>query len=337
MRINVRLLASLLIVIAFGGCARRNTTVQPITRTAPPRPEAPITSLKATKGLVCLNCHNALTVDTGMTPAIAYSHEKHQNRGAHCNQCHSDLGHGTGGSIHAPGIRPGHPQCFACHDGKRASNKCDYCHLQRAEPNPHPANWLGVHGSSALTNPSNCRECHDDSFCVQCHTLTMPHPSNWAPIHGKQLSRGDCVRCHPPQYCNQCHQRTQPASHQRKDFPKAHGQLAVLGSDCTVCHSKQFCLNCHKLPMPHPSNWTSAHTGPAKTQSDVCLRCHKLDECRTCHGTNKIMGHPTEFLMQHITETPKNPNPDCRVCHAPSFCARCHPKGIDGKIFPGGK
>lgn len=337
MRIIVRLLASLLAIFVVGGCARQARPVGgAITRPVPPRPEATVTSLKTTKGLVCFDCHNALTVDTGRSPTIAFSHEKHANRGAHCNQCHIDLAHGTPGHVHAPGIMPGHPQCFACHDGKKASNKCDYCHLTRLAPSPHPPDFLAVHGRAALKNSSGCRECHKESFCLNCHTLPMPHPRNWVSIHGTQLGQGDCARCHTQQFCNQCHQRTQPASHKQKGFPQSHGSLAVLGSDCTVCHSKAFCLNCHKLPMPHPSNWTSGHAVPGKAQTDVCLRCHSLGDCRTCHETLKIMGHPTDFLMAHMAEARK-PNPDCRVCHAPSFCARCHPKGIDGKIFPGGK
>jgi len=333
MRISVKLLASLLVIIALGGCARHTKPVQPITRQAPLRSEAAITSLRSTEGLVCFKCHNALTVDTGRKPTIAFSHEKHANRGTHCNQCHSDLGHGKNSQVHAPGIMPGHPQCFACHDGKKASNKCGYCHLQRGEPNPHPADWLGVHGMPALKNRASCLECHDDLSCVQCHTLTMPHPSNWVAVHGRQLSQGDCARCHPQQYCNQCHQRTRPSSHGTKGFTQTHGKLAVFGSDCSVCHSNQFCLNCHKLPMPHPGNWTSAHAAPGQTQTQTCVRCHKLDECQTCHGNNKIMGHPTDFLMAHMAEA-KKPNPDCRVCHAQSFCAKCHPNGIDGNVFP---
>lgn len=341
MKIIAKLLASLIAAIIIGGCARQARPVEGVaSHPAPPMPEAQVTALETTRGLICSKCHTALTVDTGRKPLIAFSHEKHQNRGFHCNQCHTDLAHGKDtvpGRIHGEGIMPGHPQCFVCHDGTRASNKCGYCHLGRSEPNPHPVNWLGIHGTSVRKSPSSCRKCHDESFCAKCHTVDMPHPSSWTAIHGKQLARGDCVRCHPQQDCNACHQRTLPASHKRKGFAQTHGGLAVPGSNCTLCHSKQFCSDCHKLPMPHPSDWTSAHTGPGKTQTDACLRCHNVSECRTCHDKLKITGHPAEFLMPHITETRKDPDPDCRVCHAPAYCATCHPKGMNGKIFPGGK
>ena len=222
-------------------------------------------SLTTTNGLICAECHNALTVDTGGEPAIAFSHERHQNRGFHCNQCHPELGHSkNGGPVHAPGIKPGHPQCFTCHDGKKASNKCEYCHMRRSQPSPHPPDFLAIHDKSALQDSSICGRCHDQMFCENCHTVQMPHPQNWRGIHGQHIGEGDCARCHPKEFCNQCHKRTKPGSHQRKDFVRAHGGLAVLGANCTLCHPKQFCLNCHKLPMPHPSNWTRAHPGPGR-------------------------------------------------------------------------
>jgi len=340
MKIIAKLLTSLLVIVAFGGCARHAEQAQPFARPAPYKPEATLAALDTTENLVCTECHTVLTVDTGKKLLIAFSHEKHRNRGYHCNQCHAELGHpkeGATGQVHGPGIMPGHPQCLVCHDGKKAANQCEFCHLTRSAPSPHPPDYLAFHGKAALHDPSNCKECHNESFCQHCHTLPMPHPRNWASIHGKKLDDGDCVRCHAPQYCSQCHQRTRPASHRKKTFVQTHGGVAGVGGNCLVCHSNQFCLNCHKVPMPHPSDWTSAHTKPGKTQTDVCMRCHQVSECRTCPEKLKIMGHPAEFLMAHITETPKIANPDCRVCHAPSYCAKCHPKGIDGKIFPGGK
>lgn len=167
---TLRLLVSLLVIIAVAGCARHEEPVQTPGRVAglaPIRPTGPapsITSLKTTRDLVCSNCHTALTVDSGRKPSIAFSHEKHKNRGFHCNQCHTNLAHGIG-------IMPGHPQCFACHNGRTASRDCDLCHLRRADINPHARNFLRIHGQPALRNQSRCRECHAESFCLDCHTF----------------------------------------------------------------------------------------------------------------------------------------------------------------------
>ena len=323
----------LLLISTLTGCSRR---------TAPPagqgartrniaRTSAPITSLRNMNGLVCSECHNALTVDTGgRRNAVSFSHENHLNRGYHCSNCHPTL-------VHDESITPGHPQCFPCHDGKKASRDCEYCHIRRSDINPHPPKYLPMHDEDALRGKLNCVQCHDKSFCQNCHTLQMPHPRGWELTHGIQVGTGDCARCHTRSYCMQCHQSTEPPSHGRRDWMKIHGASSQSwGNNCALCHSPNYCFDCHKIRMPHPSNWTHCHVDPGRKQTGVCVQCHDVQECRTCHGRRKILGHPAQFITGHA-QAARQPNPDCRVCHDPGFCKRCHPTGINGKIFPGGK
>lgn len=330
------ILVSLILILALAGCGNRRQVVPgavvqaPVTSAA--RLSVAVPSLRQMRGLSCEECHNALTVDTGGGKAgIAFSHETHFRRGVHCNQCHGTL------ATHGKMIKPSHPQCFVCHDGKRVSQSCNVCHVSRQRINPHQPGFMKVHGQSALKRQLDCAQCHAKDFCTNCHTLQMPHPRNWSAIHGTQLGSGDCIRCHAKDFCARCHAGTMPQSHHGRDWTQVHGGASLqLGSNCGVCHSSRFCLNCHGLQMPHPNNWTSAHAGPGKTSNGVCWKCHQVNECRTCHTQRKIVGHPMPFVATH-PPIARGPNPDCRVCHAPSFCAGCHPQGIDGKIFPGGK
>jgi len=334
MTLTVRRAAALVsLAAALSGCARQQRAgiTRELLVSPPARPSAEITSLRGMKGLVCSDCHNALTVETSGDTAIAFSHSKHLDRGYHCTGCHPSLAHGGM-------ISPGHPQCFACHNGSTASKNCDLCHLRRADVNPHPPNFVKVHGKRARDRPTSCRVCHYEPFCTNCHTLEIPHPRNWTANHGPQIAAGDCLRCHSREYCSQCHRTTRPASHSQKDWLRAHGKASLpMGSNCGLCHARQFCLNCHGLPMPHPSDWTSAHAPPGRAQVGICERCHAIEECRNCHAEREILGHPPAgagFLAKHA-EAARRPSPDCRICHSPDFCGQCHPDGVDAAVFPG--
>lgn len=333
--ILILILTGTVLILIFNGCGEKNPEKQSsLTRQAKTLPaidNSKITSVRGMRNLVCSDCHNALTVDTGGGKfGISFSHEKHLNRGFHCSGCHPTLKHG-------PGIRPGHKQCFVCHDGKKASQACSECHLKQGTLNPHPPNYVSRHGKDALGHKLDCGKCHSPDFCMNCHTLQMPHPKGWVQIHGTQITKGDCGKCHTDKYCWECHGRTKPRSHLQRNWMQAHGQAQLqFGSNCAECHNPQYCINCHKLPMPHPGNWTSAHSVVGKTQTNLCWRCHNLNQCRSCHGNQRILGHKLPFIAEHPAAA-RAPNPDCRVCHEKSFCARCHPSGIDGKIFPEGK
>lgn len=171
--------------------------------------------------------------------------------------------------------------------------------------------WMGEHRALALKAGKNCADCHDQSFCIQCHTgggvdvelramnskhdyIPKSHRSNWLDIHQiKTLDNPQtCTRCHLQKYCNDCHSRFR-----KGDLKiKSHKMLGPNGQkyspainehatearrniqSCQTCHPEgDVCIQCHASGKtnPHPRNWSSIKNNfRNKAGNRVCTKCH---------------------------------------------------------------
>jgi hypothetical protein len=231
-------------------------------------------------------------------------------------------------------VTPPMTACTACHyhSEEVAQAKCQPCHvsLRRFPLKPieslagfsHTANWIHEHAILAKNTAQTCAQCHDQTFCANCHaTSTVPfRPEIRFPekVEANFIHRGDYVSRH------QIEVQADPAM-------------------CRRCHGSFFCDSCHTAQNvsprvrlntganpnnPHPPNWANAvgagpqlfHGDAARANIVTCAGCHDQGAraiCTTCHRVGGIGGnpHPGDFLRHHkLSETATTPM--CQACHA---------------------
>ena len=218
----------------------------------------------------CNSCHKA--------EGIALNHDSDWVRGhrvlaarvnAKCAECHDQA------------------WCLDCHQGGGIDPKLSTQNYKRDYvPKSHRSDWLEIHPLKALDNPQICTRCHDQKYCVQCHsrfkTTDLAFDS-----HRRQFTSINLTSIGPnhglfkPEQCQTCHPGGILPVHQ---WSAAHGAEARRNLQaCQTCHSDgDVCLKCHSARQnaglrinPHPRNW-DAIKGNLRDKSNgrSCIRCH---------------------------------------------------------------
>lgn len=191
--------------------------------------------------------------------------------------------------------------------------ECNDCHKAEGIAPNHDGDWVRSHRTLVKQSPNNCAQCHNQSFCLDCHKggginadlsaenfgrdfAPKSHRSDFITIHPikAQDNPQTCYRCHDQKFCTACHDR----------FPK--GKLRIkshlmLGPDgqryapalhehatearrnlqsCQTCHPEgDVCIQCHANKPggtnPHPRNWKDIKGNfKDKAGDKVCRKCH---------------------------------------------------------------
>lgn len=203
------------------------------------------------KNEICEKCHRQDVQQTVERKRIIVRHRDILKNGSRCTDCHNTIAHGK---ITTNSTYPNMDSCALCHDGKKASKKCDLCHSKKVGPLPtarvgpwwvtHSGTWVKTHG---MGDQRTCQACHREDFCVKCHSVSLPHPDGWPFIHG---------------------QTARP-----------------IMNSCRTCHLESFCFSCHQIEMPHPDGFLPRHSKEAKRLglNKNCYRCHTAVDCDQCH------------------------------------------------------
>lgn len=188
--------------------------------------------------------------------------------------------------------------------------ECSSCHKSEGVAPNHDSDWVRGHRLVAGKANSKCKECHQQSWCLDCHqgggsgdNLTVDnfgrdykpksHRSDFIGLHPLKAkdSPQQCYRCHDQKsFCNSCHSRFPMGSLRIKSHlmlgPNGQQYSFAIGEhstearrnlqSCAACHPEgDVCIQCHSSGKvrPHPRNWKS---GNLKDRSDgkVCLKCH---------------------------------------------------------------
>jgi predicted CXXCH cytochrome family protein len=270
----------------------------------------------------CGFCHddvrNARPFAPRPTPELHLDHAAHIERVKEdCSTCHKALPSPRRAAAHAPAMAA----CLGCHEHKKDYDeaRCTKCHtdLSRYPLKPvadfsHRGDFLRNHAAPARSSVEACAQCHDQSFCADCHTKSAParielllpervdrnflHRNDFLSRHALEAAAdpSSCQRCHGPSFCTTCHEAeglTPATSKGRDPHPPGwmlrgsatfHGPAARRDiASCAACHDqgpRTNCIGCHKVGgpggNPHPPGWSDRHGGDEKRRNGMCLYCH---------------------------------------------------------------
>jgi len=269
----------------------------------------------------CAFCHRDPEHPGSYAPVVRglrLSHAEHIERvNEDCSRCHKTLPEleRSGSTV------PPMSACTQCHEHatELANGTCNNCHvdLRRFALRPvsvfsHQGDFVRQHGPSARAAGEGCAQCHDQTFCADCHarTVAIPieakfpervtadfiHRADFLSRHQieARADEGLCRRCHGQSFCESCHtaenltpRSSNPRSPHPPDFSfpgssNSHGPLARRDiAACAACHdqgARSICVDCHKVGGvggdPHPAGWTSHHPRDEINRNPMCLTCH---------------------------------------------------------------
>lgn len=292
-----------------------------------------LTTVDLPKEKVCLGCHKEEKLEKKncgfchTDPANPQKHAKHERglnmdhtkhlervKDEDCTVCHKQLPD----PLWTEGLAPPMDACFTCHEHEEqyARGECEPCHkdLARFPLKPlanysHRAEFVKNHRQEARSGAAMCANCHEDSFCAECHAKTVDHKVEY--VHAESVERSFI---------------------HRNDFLSRHPIEAKADqSMCMRCHGTNFCQACHVqhglLPgaegalNPHPQGFGDGKAHGAAARKDIvgCAACHDqgaASNCVSCHKVGGVGGnpHPPSWLLRHPHDE-IGANPMCRACH----------------------
>jgi hypothetical protein len=252
-------------------------------------------------------------------PPVTMSHAKHIERVKEdCTKCHKSLPNPLIDATVAVKMS----DCLSCHEhGEQyAVTQCKGCHenlaayaLKPVSDFSHQGNYIEHHAGDARSSAEQCAQCHDQTFCSDCHAKTVAtrieakfpekvaaqfiHSNDFLARHSieQAADSASCQRCHGRSFCDSCHQAqhlTTLALNPRDPHPVGwslpgsanfHGQEARrdIGS-CAACHdqgAQSNCVTCHKVGgiggNPHPASWLGRHDQKEIANNGMCRICHQ--------------------------------------------------------------
>lgn len=191
-----------------------------------------------------------------------------------------------------------------------ALSECNDCHKSEGVAPNHDADFVRGHRVLASKSGSNCKQCHEQKWCLDCHQgggsgddlsqsnfgrdyKPKSHRSDFMSIHPIKAKDNpqNCYRCHDAvAFCNACHNRFPSGTLRIKSHMMAgtSGQTYNFVSgeharearrnlqSCQTCHPEgDVCIQCHSTGKvrPHPRSWRSGAIKD-RTNAKMCLKCH---------------------------------------------------------------
>lgn len=207
----------------------------------------------------CFTCHRYI-VENVAEGTVRTRHKDFIESDWSCSRCHKGIGHKEQRVF---SMR----YCLECHDGARATARCEDCHikdiylarLKKEVPEESPRVSAG---------PIQCYNvCHPkevDAICTPCHGVEMPHPREFIARHATYSyeNRALCVRCHEERGATTarpcgCHPPEDTMHGSYESWFIQHRSVARAGSTSTncLCHysafsSSDICDVCHLEGSP---------------------------------------------------------------------------------------
>jgi hypothetical protein len=251
---------------------------------------------------------------------VRFNHAAHLAKpGVTCTTCHKE-------PPEAGQTKPAHLSMSACtgchkHQADFAAGLCTPCHVdlkkyeKPVEAFRHAGDFLKLHGGLAKPTAESCAQCHDQTFCADCHSGTTT-AARQSVLFPEEVQR-DFIH--------------------RGDYQSRHMvEAGASPASCRKCHGSKFCEDCHtqrnliqrfttgpQPQNPHPDGWGTNQGGgnfhgPAARKNIVaCAACHDNGGepiCVTCHSSGGPNPHPPSFLSKRRTED-RTKKAMCMACH----------------------
>lgn len=193
---------------------------------------------------------------------------------------------------------------------KMEIRECNSCHKSEGVSPNHDADFVRGHRVLAGKAGSNCSQCHDQAWCLDCHqgglldgtnlakenfgrdSHPKSHRSDWISIHPiqSQNNQQQCNRCHDQKYCTACHSRLPQNSLKSLGFKSHDNQQGA--------------------------RWGFEHATEARRSLQQCQTCHADgDTCKKCHSGGGVSPHPRGFKAGNYND--RSSSKVCLQCHLP--------------------
>jgi nitrate/TMAO reductase-like tetraheme cytochrome c subunit len=267
----------------------------------------------------CERCHNITSREVTPSGDIIIPHDKHQEEGIECVQCHSGTAHGEisdrkvtyksdyekwneklGASLMSDKkyISPKMETCMDCHKVRKAPMECTACHESSMIPDNHQSETfkVGDHGKIQSADLKTCDKCH--SYMSEPNDL-FKEDANYTKYLNQDESNSNSVTvseyAKTNTFCKDCHGQ-KPKSHERVSFTTEHGRYSKETDTCFTCHDNRItsespvtnvsCASCH--PSSHKGGqWKERHPFKLAENQKIdrsCLLCHVEETCSKCHS-----------------------------------------------------
>lgn len=191
-------------------------------------------------------------------------------------------------------------------------DECSECHKGSGVLPNHGAFWTKEHRLPAQKASANCADCHQQSFCLDCHVgggiepdlkrslsrrgeyMPKTHRSDYVSIHSMKATDNpqNCYRCHESSFCTEC-----------------HGKVREKGNMKIRSHRKAGTSN-------QTYNWNSDHAAEARRNLQSCETCHPdADVCVSCHRSGMTNPHPRNWREISKRYKDESRGRTCRKCH----------------------
>jgi hypothetical protein len=278
----------------------------------------------------CTQCHSD---NRRVTPSkgIIIDHEAHAENDVHCTVCHNRVAHPENFELTLPDNAK-HDDfmtmtaCFRCHsqeEGGLAPGACEVCHPPDFELKPDNHFEAGFYQLGG-----------DSSGHAQLALRALGATSS-AEASGTDSAESTGTESAAEQAAEQDAAEQQTAEESSGEGRESEVPPLDDVFYCGTCHANRFCESCHGLPMPHPPDFVKGHGELGKTKPEVCSNCHAVgDAARTastqfCNSCHHPQGDPTlPWVSQHFKVVQQSGASPCFECHDPTYCAKCHVRGI---------
>lgn len=186
-----------------------------------------------------------------------------------------------------------------------------------------------------------CKKCHDEKFLSDVtYAGTTTHGPLWSFQHGPDAKREykKCEICHDEGKrkgsigCTDCHEAL--AADEQGDFANAMNNVhrsefkvshpIAARTDpqlCEKCHSNNYCVECHEAFRPEDLSVLSHRKG-FSTGLSPSHEFFSTQSCQTCHVDSVLPEH--EWSNAHKREARRNLS-TCQACHPDGdVCLKCH-------------
>ncbi len=225
---------------------------------------------------------------------------------------------------------------------------CNECHAANNVEPTHGSFWVQEHRLVKDKLPSNCRDCHQQSYCMDCHYgggidrdlhvstsgpdyMPKSHRTDFREIHPIKAREDPraCYRCHNAKaFCEECHSKFRPdqlamVSHRRQFRDVNIDSIGPVHAGFTDLNNVNpaLCQTCHISGVLSQQHWSSEHAKEARRNLASCQTCHPDgDVCMTCHSAMAglmINPHPRSWDSIKGRMKSVSDSRTCLKCHAP--------------------